>query len=179
MVDNLQNLLDAAQALAWQPLPAGRRIGVISASGGACSVIADESAAYGLELPELPPDAVDRVREIVPAFGSVQNPIDVTTEVTVRPHMLGEVAEVVLACHEVDALIVLLTTNADPPATEAARGVINAAQSSEKPVIVARLGAEFLAATALAQYRDARIPVFPMPDRAVRALRAMCDWAAA
>ena len=50
-------------------------------------------------------------------------------------------------------------------------------RGTDKPVIVTRLGAEFLAPAALARYREARIPVFVMPDQAVRTLRVMADVA--
>jgi acyl-CoA synthetase (NDP forming) len=176
-VHDLQSLVDAAVALAWQPLPRGRRLGVVSASGGACSVIADECARHGLALPALAGATERRVREIIPPFGASQNPIDVTMEITVNPGMVGQVTALLLAEETIDAVLVMMTTNADPPALEVARGVAHAAEGSGKPVIVARTGAEFLAPDSVAFYQAARIPLFPMPDRAVRALRAMADYA--
>lgn len=175
-VHDLQGLVDAAVALAWQPLPRGNRLAVISASGGACSVIADECARHGLVLPLLPEATERSVRDLIPAFGASQNPIDVTMEITVNPAMVGNVAEVLLAEECVDALVVLMTTNADPPALEVTRGVVRAAAAGTKPVIVARVGAEFLAPDSVAYYRASRIPLYPMPDRAVRALKAMVDY---
>jgi acyl-CoA synthetase (NDP forming) len=175
-VHDLQGLVDAAVAFAWQPLPRGNRVGVISASGGACSVIADECARHGLTLPSLPKATVQRVRALIPPFGASQNPIDVTMEITVNPTMVGRVAEVLLAEECIDALVVLMTTNADPPALEVARGVVGAAAAGEKPVIVVRVGAEFLAPDSVPYYRASRIPLYPMPDRAVRALTAMVEY---
>ncbi|MFN8511968.1 MAG: acetate--CoA ligase family protein [Chloroflexia bacterium] len=175
-VHDLQSLVDAAVALAWQPLPRGPRIGVVSASGGACSVIADECARHGLELPALLEETERRVREIIPPFGASKNPIDVTMQITVKPGMVGQVAALLLAEEQIDAVLVMMTTNADPPALEVARGVAAAAAGSDKPVVVARTGAEFLAPDSIAFYQEARIPLFPMPDRAVRAIKAMVDY---
>ncbi len=174
-VHDLQALVDGAVALAWQPLPRGRRVGVISASGGACGVIADECARQGLQIPLLPAETVARIARIIPPFGVSQNPIDVTMEITVNPGMVGQVSEILLEESCIDALIVLMTTNADPPARVVAEGVVHAARAGGKPVIVARVGAEFLAPAAIAYYRESRIPLFPMPDRAVKALKAMVD----
>ena len=176
-VRDLQALVDASVALSWQPLPRGRRVGVISASGGACSVIADECARHGLELPLLTRTTVDRIREIIPPFGASQNPIDVTMEINRNPEMIGRAAETLLASDEIDSLVVLMTTNADPPAIRVAEGVIKAAGSTDKPVLVARVGAEFLAPKSIALYRQAGIPLVPMPDRVVKAVRAMVDVA--
>jgi len=96
-------------------------------------------------------------------------------EITVNPGMVGQVCEILLEEPGVDALIVLMTTNADPPARVVAEGVVHAARASAKPVIVARVGAEFLAPASIAYYQESRIPLFPMPDRAVKALKAMVD----
>ena len=174
-VHDLQGMLDAAVALSWQPLPRGRRVAVIAASGGACSVIADECARNGLELPAFAPSTQRRIAELLPSFGVSQNPIDMTMQITVDPQIVGRVAETVLADEGIDALVVLLTTNADPPAFEVAQGVVRAARSSTKPVIVTRLGAEFLAPTSVQHYRESRIPLFVMPEQAVRALRVMAE----
>lgn len=174
-VHDLQSMLDAAVALSWQPLPRGPRVAVIAASGGACSVIADECARNGLELPAFAPSTHRRIAELLPSFGVSQNPIDMTMQITTEPKVVGRVAEIVLEDEGIDALVVLLTTNADPPAYEIAQGVVRAAHGSTKPVIVTRLGAEFLAPTSVQHYRESRIPLFVMPEQAVRALRVMTE----
>lgn len=176
-VHDLQALLDAAVALSWQPLPAGPNLGVVSASGGACSVVADECERHGLTIPLLSHSAQARIASLIPPYGAAQNPVDVTMQINVNPQMIGQVLDAMAAEGTIDALLVMLTTNADPPATEVARGVVQVARHSDKPVLVARVGAEFLAPQALSHYRKHRIPVFPMPDRAVKALKAMTDYA--
>jgi len=84
---------------------------------------------------------------------------------------------VLLADDSVDIGMVVLTTNADPTATAVADRVIEVARASAKPVLVTRLGPEHLAPEALARYREARIPVYPMPERTIRVARAMVDHA--
>lgn len=171
-VPDLQTLLDAGIALAWQPAPRGPRVGVVSASGGACSVIADECARHGLEVPLLPKHLRARVAELIPPFASPQNPIDVTAEVMGTPGMIGNVLEVLHGHDDLDALVVMLTTNAEPGALDVAQGVTRVAATATKPIYVVRMGAESLAPNALALYREARVPVYPMPDMAIRALSA-------
>ena len=176
-VDELQTFMDVGTTLAWQPAPEGASVGVVSASGGACSVLADACEDAGLAVPRFSPELRARVAAAIPSFGASDNPVDVTIEVNSHPDMLGAVSRTVLESGEIDALIVLLTTNADPAATRVADGVIAAAENTSKPVLVTRVGAESLAPAALARYREARIPVFPMPERAVRALAAARRYA--
>lgn len=176
-VDELQTFMDVGLTLAWQPLPQGSRVGVVSASGGACSLLADACEAAGLDLPRFSPEVRASVADVIPAFGAPENPVDVTIEVNSHPGMLGSVSRILLDSAEIDALIVLLTTNADPAATHVAEGVVAAVEGTAKPVLVTRVGADSLAPGALARYREARIPVFPMPERAVRALAAAHSYA--
>jgi len=174
-VPDLQSLADAALAASWQPLPEGRRIAVISTSGGACSVVADECERLGLEIPLLSPARIEQVASLLPAFASAQNPVDVTMEATRRPELMAQVLDVLLQDSTVDAALMMLTTNADPPAYQAAKAIVEVAARYNKPVIVARTGAEFLAPKALQWYQHNQLPVFPMPDRAVRTLQLLAS----
>ncbi|TGD36490.1 acetate--CoA ligase family protein [Brevibacterium aurantiacum] len=53
-------------------------IGVLSASGGACDVIADQGQDAGLRLPELDDAARSRIEQFLPSYGHAQNPLDMT-----------------------------------------------------------------------------------------------------
>ena len=176
-VRDIQGLLDASLALAWQPAPRAANLGVVSTSGGMCSVLADEADRQGLVVPPLAGDVAGRVATLIPAYGASQNPVDVTMDFATRPAMVGDVLEVLLADDSVDIGMVVLTTNADPTATAVADRVIEVTRASAKPVLVTRLGPEHLAPEALARYRAARIPVYPMPERTIRVARAMVDHA--
>jgi acyl-CoA synthetase (NDP forming) len=130
-----------------------------------------------MELAELHPETVRQVAAVIPPFGVSSNPIDVTMEVTVRPGMMAELAGLLLEDAGVDALLIVLTTNADPPAFGVAQGLVELVATAAKPIVVARVGAETLAPRSMALYREAGVPVFPMPDRAVRVLRAVAERA--
>ncbi|MBI1847852.1 MAG: CoA-binding protein, partial [Candidatus Rokubacteria bacterium] len=74
--ESLEELFDLARALAAAPLPAGRRVTIVTNGGGLGILATDAAAAAGLELP--PPDAGARQRlaEAVPPQASLGNPID-------------------------------------------------------------------------------------------------------
>ena len=177
-VDGLQTLLDVATTFSASPPLGGPRLGVVSTSGGACSLIADEAERLGLIVPELPPPIRAAVAGVIPPFGATRNPIDLTMAVTEHPEMVGRVTEILASCDDVDTVLVCLTTNADPPAALGARSLVDAARRSAKPIVVARVGAESLAPRALRIYAEARIPVFTMPERALRVAKALADHAA-
>lgn len=166
---NLEELIDAARAFGIQHLPKGNRIGILTASGGACSVIADLCAERGLEVPELT-ESSDTIKQLIPPFGSAQNPVDVTAEIIAKPEMFKQVLEALAEDPNVDAIIVMLTTNSDPGATIIAKAITEVFKSHDKPIVVGRLGAEMIAPQAIAFYQEEKFPVYPTPERVVNVM---------
>jgi acyl-CoA synthetase (NDP forming) len=76
--DDQDELLDIAAGLVKHSLPAGRRVAVISPSGGTGVWLADACARFGLEVPEIDSERQARLRAIMPAYGSPVNPVDLT-----------------------------------------------------------------------------------------------------
>ncbi|MER7363178.1 acetate--CoA ligase family protein [Nonomuraea wenchangensis] len=110
-VRSLEDLIITAGLLAATgPLP-GRRVGVVTPSGGASEIIADRAEDEGLELPAFAPETVAKLAEIVPAFGTVQNPLDVTGYVLIDRTLLGRALEVVTADPGIDVVLLL----SEPP----------------------------------------------------------------
>jgi acyl-CoA synthetase (NDP forming) len=77
-VTSLEELLATAALLGYDRWPRGRRMGVVSTSGGACDLIADRASAENIEIPEFAPDTAAAITPLVPSFAAVRNPIDVT-----------------------------------------------------------------------------------------------------
>jgi acyl-CoA synthetase (NDP forming) len=77
-VRSIEEMLCTAALLGYDRWPGGRRMGVISTSGGACDLIADRAAAEGIEIPEFDQATVDAITPVVPPFAAVRNPLDVT-----------------------------------------------------------------------------------------------------
>ncbi|GGK74685.1 acetate--CoA ligase family protein [Mangrovihabitans endophyticus] len=77
-VDSLEELLITAGLFGYGRPPSGSRMGVVTASGGACDIIADRCADEGIEIPDFAPSTVSRLSEALPAFAAVRNPLDIT-----------------------------------------------------------------------------------------------------
>src|SRR4029453_6136146 len=75
-VDTLAELFDAATLLAHQPLPAGRRVAIVSNGGGPGILAADACAAVGLEVVEQSTATQDALRAITPPGAGLRNPVD-------------------------------------------------------------------------------------------------------
>lgn len=171
-VDNLADLFMAAQGVLMAGAAPGRRVGIVSMSGGACSLVADACAANGLEVPTLDEATQRRLRVVVPSFGGVTNPVDVTATGIWRPRMIGDTVRALLDSPDIDMVLVQLSTNADPAAIEMARDLIELRESSDKPILVGRLGSVEIAPRAVETYERAGVHVFSWPEDLVTAAAA-------
>jgi acetate---CoA ligase (ADP-forming) len=77
-VASIEELLTTAALLGYQRRPRGRRMGVLTASGGACDIIADRASAAGIEIPPFSPATTEAISAHLPAFAAARNPLDVT-----------------------------------------------------------------------------------------------------
>src|ERR1051325_6752885 len=138
----LEELVDAAALLSSQPLPRGRRVGVLTNAGGLGILCADACAAAGLELPEPSDETRSAIGPLLPADASLTNPVDLLGSATgatyeaVIPALLGD--------KRFDALIVLfvppVVAGADEVAAAIQRSV--AAAETEKPVLAVLISDE-------------------------------------
>ncbi|HEY6480142.1 MAG TPA: acetate--CoA ligase family protein [Streptosporangiaceae bacterium] len=77
-VNGIEELLSTGALLAYNRWPAGRRVGIVTASGGACDIICDAGSAQGLEVPDFAPETVAAIEPLLPPFATAHNPLDVT-----------------------------------------------------------------------------------------------------
>jgi acetate---CoA ligase (ADP-forming) len=77
-VTSLEELLTTGALLGYNRWPRGRRMGVLTASGGSCDIIADAASAEGIEIPDFAPETAEAITSHLPPFASAHNPLDVT-----------------------------------------------------------------------------------------------------
>jgi acetate---CoA ligase (ADP-forming) len=168
--DNSEEQFDWARALAWAPLPQGRRVAILSNAGGPGVTAADALEAHGLQLASLAEQTVAQLAAILPPFASLGNPVDMLA--TASPEQYAGCLRLLLADPGVDSVLLLLPP---PPmyATGAvARALIPLIYAARKPVLVALMG-ERLIQEAVVHFRAARVPEYRFPERAASALAAM------
>ena len=79
-VTSLRQLLLAAKGFGAFPQGIGRRVFLLSNSGGPGVLATDEAAAQGLALPPLPAAMAARLRADLPAEAAVANPVDLLAD---------------------------------------------------------------------------------------------------
>lgn len=175
-VDDVEELLDVGEVMTVQHRPRGRRVAVVTTSGGSGILAADAVEAHGLEMAALSEQTLAVLDEIVPAFGSTANPVDVTAAVMSNASLFDRTLDVIADDPGVDLIVacfcVLTGTDVDDVVTSLAR----VAERSGIPVLAVRTGADHLAPQAAARMRAAGIPCYPTPARAVRAAAALVQF---
>lgn len=173
--ENFEALFDFAMALAMQPMPKGDRIAVITNAGGPGIMAADAVENMGMKIKPLQETVAKELAEKLPPAASVGNPIDVLGDADAERYAAA--LKDVLKDESVDAILVLLTPQAMSNPLATADAIIKAAEGSAKPVLASFMGGQFVL-PAREKLVAANLPDYPAPERAVAALRAMCDYAA-
>jgi acetate---CoA ligase (ADP-forming) len=169
----LEELVDVAGLLSSQPLPRGRRVGVLTNAGGLGILCADACEAAGLELPELAEETRDALAGALPGDSSVANPVDMLGSATGATY--ERAIPTLLADPRLDAVIVLFVPPVVAGAPEVAASIRRAVEAShtDKPVLAAVMSAEGTPLDLL----ESDVASFTYPESAARALGLAADRA--
>jgi acetyl coenzyme A synthetase (ADP forming)-like protein len=164
----LEELVDAAALLSSQPLPRGRRVGVLTNAGGLGILCADACEAAGLELPELGEETKAALSDAVPADASLANPVDLLGSATAATY--ERALPPLLADKRFDALIVLFVPPVVAGADEVAATIRDtvARLRPDKPVLAVVISAE--GTPPPLREAGAAVASFPYPESAAHAL---------
>jgi acetyl coenzyme A synthetase (ADP forming)-like protein len=164
----LDEFLALATGLSNQLCPIGRRIGILTNSGGPGVLCADSCAAEGLPVPELSKQTRAALGSFLPPTAALRNPVDVIGFATEDQH--ARAVETILTADEVDALIIVhvsVRPEDNPPvAAGIIRGISTARQTvgRDKPVYICWMAEGDLERTftvdgeAIPTYRHPEIP---------------------
>ncbi|MEX0732683.1 MAG: acetate--CoA ligase family protein [Aquisalimonadaceae bacterium] len=164
-VTSVEEMADLFAALQGDRLPRGRGVAAMGISGGAGILFTDRAVTGGLDMVELSDQTRARLTEILPSFGSAENPVDITANVFNDISQFDDALNVVLADPGVDQLALLLASLPGERARLAAEAIIKAADRHDKPVMLAWSARRERAAEAYAMLEEARIPIAPHPVR--------------
>jgi acetyl coenzyme A synthetase (ADP forming)-like protein len=101
----LEEFLALASGLSAQPRPQGKRIGILTNSGGPGVLCADSCATEGLTVPELSKPTQSTLASFLPPMAALKNPVDVIGFATEEQH--AQAVETMLTSDELDVLIIV------------------------------------------------------------------------
>ena len=107
---NLDEAVAITSVLATCALPRGRRIGIVTASGGGGAVAADTFTNAGLVVPELSDKIKGTIRPLIPAHASPLNPVDITAQGGRTGPVTMKCMEILAGSDDVDMVAVVIST---------------------------------------------------------------------
>jgi acetyl coenzyme A synthetase (ADP forming)-like protein len=187
--DTIDEMFDIAVCLEAQPLPGGTRVAIVTNAGGPGILAADACVAAGLQVAEFPAATREALRTFLPPEANVTNPVDMIASAGAAEYARS--IETVLACPDIDALIVIYTA-IDPSISPEIRASIAAGvaagrrgRGAGKPVlacVMAERGtpAPLPVGSGPAETADPaaeRVPAYRFPENAARALGRISAYA--
>ena len=176
-VDDVEPIVDIAKLFAQGRLPKGNAVGVLSISGGSGVVYADAAVRGGMTLPPFSDRTLAALRKIVPAFGSPENPADITAGFFNDMRLFTDALEIVLADPGLDQLSILLASISGASAGRACEAIAAVAARTDKPVHVAWSGRHAKSPEALKALTEAGVPFLTTPVRLARAAATLARFA--
>jgi acetate---CoA ligase (ADP-forming) len=178
-IEDIQDLVDYGRAFESGRLPCGNRLAIITVSGGAGILMTDECIAGGMRLAELEPATFEKLREVVPAFGSLLNPIDVTAAIFNDTTLMNRALQALVDDPNVDSIALISASLQGDLARDIAREVVAVAEHTPKTIVLCWSAHDVLAKDAYALLDGARLPHYKSPVRCARALLALTGYAEA
>jgi acetate---CoA ligase (ADP-forming) len=168
--NTLEEFFDVATLLAHQPLPAGRRVAILTNAGGPGILAADAAEAAGIKLAALSANTVEALKGFLPKAASVSNPVDMLASAPADHYTTA--ITVLQADENVDSILAIFVPPlvTDPrDAAEAIGSVVT--HGMTKPVLVTFVSA------APPPVSLAHVPCYAFPESAIAALAHVTRYA--
>jgi acetyl coenzyme A synthetase (ADP forming)-like protein len=165
---DLDELFDITALLANQPVPRGRRVGVLTNAGGPGILLADALESIGLTLPELSEDLQKKLRSHLSDEATVRNPVDMVA--SAGPAEYEVCLAELLESDEIDAVIVIYIPAAPTGTPETAAAIRDAsiANAGQKTLLTVFMRSE--GPPPELHSDEYRVPAYRFPESAARAL---------
>jgi acetate---CoA ligase (ADP-forming) len=176
-LDNLEAVLETASFFAKAGAPTrGRGVGILSTSGGAAVICADKAEAHGVPLPSLEAKTASALHEVVPDFGSVANPSDLTAEVLKTSETFGFCLDAFLNDSGFSALVMPMIFAHASSSGARAPTIVEAAARTDRPLAVVWMNEWYQGPGSELLDADPKVCMFRSADRCFATLKAWFDW---
>ncbi len=174
----LDSLLEVCKLFDYQPLPAGRNIGIISNTGGAAVLAADAATELGFNIPALEVETGQELRQVLSPVASTDNPVDVVASGGRREYRIS--TELMLKDSNIDMLLVIcgVPTFAGMTQTEHAAGTLEGISiaNQDKPVVGVWLAAD-VGKPGKDLLEMNRVPCYDDPSMAILCMARVAEYA--
>jgi acetate---CoA ligase (ADP-forming) len=185
-VRSLNELIDAISVFSCETFVrrynGGRRIGVLSGSGGECTLVSDAASNVGLEVPELTETTKAQLQAGIADFGNMNNPLDGTGAMYDDENIFPRLLQGLVDDANIDVVTINLEAN-DPRPKELKSGnrfavaIEKAAAGSQKPIaIFSSVVGGPVDPDILLPLREAGVPLMEGAECATATIRNLAEY---
>ena len=172
-VNTIEELFNAAQTLAMQPRPKGKRLAIVTNAGGPGVLATDHLVGLDGELAELSESAIQHLNGILSPAWSHRNPVDVLGDAGAEQY--GQALQACLKDDHVDGVLVILTPQAMTKADEIAATIVEISKKTNKTILASWMGEKDVEA-GREILENGNIPNFRIPENAVNTFMNMYSY---
>lgn len=184
-VSNVDELFDMAEVFSNCPLPAGKRVAILSEGGGDNSIAADNAEVYGLDVPVLAEETQEEIKPFLLKGMPASNPIDYGGTAEENPGMITECSKVCMQSEQVDGLYItgffggfkdIIAPHVAAIEEQTSRDLVGLVKKHAKPLFMHTSFAKGQIRS-LDILRQAGIPVMESSQRSTQCMSALMNFA--
>ena len=169
-VDDIEEIYSIGASFLRQPLPKGKRVGILAVGGGWGVVATDACVKAGLEVIKLPEETLRELDKFLPWWWSRNNPVDTGASFELRGCL-----EVLAACSAIDMILVMWVAGKEMTPVEEILPVMESLlEKYHKPVILCSGGYEN--EEAVEELGKRQLVAFHSINQAVKALTSLARY---
>lgn len=180
MAETIEALIDLTECAFRCPRRPHGGVAVIGESGAYKALTLDYCDTIGLTLPQPDDDAARTLNALAPELVVSSNPLDLTAQGLVNPGLYAKAAEALMADGRCGSLLVTIILSSASMAARKMPSLIESlpAWAGRWTTVFAMLGEDApIGEDIVDAVRQAGVPFFRSPERALRALQRFTDWA--
>ncbi len=169
----IEELFDLSKILAYQePMEKGK-IAVVTNGGGYGVISSDAVESRDMELANLAPVTIKKIKEVLPNFANVTNPVDIVGDADSERYR--KVLEAIEEDPEVDAVLAITLLQTAPMEPKIVEYLEEFNENTDQAVAGCMVGGKYTSRH-MKKMESSNFPVFPNPERAIRALEGLFQY---
>ncbi len=165
--DRVSELFDYIKAFSRNPIPKGKRVGIVTNAGGPGVLATDEVSLRGLAIGEFSEQTRSVLREFLPKTAGVDNPVDVVGDADAARYEKS--LDAVMADSNIDMALAILTHQTMTEVEETARAIVKAKKQTGKPIIACFMGGDSVQ-KGIEVLREGGVATIEYPEESANAL---------
>ncbi len=174
-----EELLDASEALAFQPPAAGNNVAIVTAAGGPAIMAADACELRGVNIKRFSDETQQKFERLkkegkIPSFATNYNPLDLTGSVTSEMFEMG--TKILLEDPEIYGVMVFGLHHSPALQEDYVDRIANLSKNYLKPVLACDIGETEMAVYIRGRFDKMGVPSYSTPEDTARAMAALVHY---